>query len=488
MNEDGAALVVAGTDGGERRPPTPDGTAGWHLPPHVRDPRLVRSRGAAQVSAGADVLLAHTFLTHRRALASLGEARRAREWTELAVSVAREAAEQGLEQRLRAEQGLEHGLRAEQAGTPGTAPRDATGSGGGQQQLPDPSMELEESDEWEASAGLGGLPPQAEAVLVAGVMPPIGETADRATGRLRPSGAAAAADLRAHAGLLADAGVDLILVERSTSVVEAASAAAAAAETGLPFWIATPLSAVGPRGQSSLDAWIDVILPLGPRAVLLSTDGSFGAADLKSGNGSGGVLDAALTRLKQFAGARRGLDLRLDVQRPDFDDWINARLGDGVDILAVTDAASPEAVRVLRSAADRQLADRAASRRAAEHGWRLWLNAAAQMAPGGPALWLGPDAPTSLPAGFAWTYAPSEAVRQLPAGRYQLIVQPPDGRAPSGARWRPTAGDLAHLLERGGVLVASVDMDQPLNDERLHIVDLRSWGSELWLVSRRVPG
>nr|MBA3627696.1 homocysteine S-methyltransferase family protein [Chloroflexota bacterium] len=53
----------------------------------------------AQVAAGADVLLAHTFLTHRRALARVGEARRARQLTLSAVVLAREAAEQGRDRR-----------------------------------------------------------------------------------------------------------------------------------------------------------------------------------------------------------------------------------------------------------------------------------------------------------------------------------------------------------------------------------------------------
>ncbi len=54
-----------------------------------------RERIAAQVAAGADVVVAPTWLTHRRALLPLGETRRAAAWTADAVRVAREAVEIG---------------------------------------------------------------------------------------------------------------------------------------------------------------------------------------------------------------------------------------------------------------------------------------------------------------------------------------------------------------------------------------------------------
>ena len=64
---------------------------------HVREPARVRDEMAAQVAAGADILVAPTWLTHRRALVAVGETRRARAWTDLAVSVARQAADIGRE-------------------------------------------------------------------------------------------------------------------------------------------------------------------------------------------------------------------------------------------------------------------------------------------------------------------------------------------------------------------------------------------------------
>ena len=56
-----------------------------------------RERLAAQLTAGADVVVAPTWLTHRRALLPVGETRQARAWTAAAVRVAREAIEIGLE-------------------------------------------------------------------------------------------------------------------------------------------------------------------------------------------------------------------------------------------------------------------------------------------------------------------------------------------------------------------------------------------------------
>ncbi len=64
---------------------------------HVREPGRVRDEMAEQVLAGADILVAPTWLTHRRALVAVAETRRARAWTELAVSLARQAAEVGRE-------------------------------------------------------------------------------------------------------------------------------------------------------------------------------------------------------------------------------------------------------------------------------------------------------------------------------------------------------------------------------------------------------
>ena len=93
-------LLIAGSVGPERSPARPDpDDADWYLPLHLRDERAARERIASQVALGADVVVAPTWLTHRRALLPLGETRRATAWTASAVRVAREAVEIGLEHR-----------------------------------------------------------------------------------------------------------------------------------------------------------------------------------------------------------------------------------------------------------------------------------------------------------------------------------------------------------------------------------------------------
>ena len=75
----------------------------------MRDEGGARERLASQIVVGADVVVAPTWLTHRRALLSMGETRRAVEWTAAAVRVARDAVEVGLERRaeLLADAGVE---------------------------------------------------------------------------------------------------------------------------------------------------------------------------------------------------------------------------------------------------------------------------------------------------------------------------------------------------------------------------------------------
>ena len=93
-------LLLAGSVGPERIPARTDpDDADWYLPLHVRDRATARERIADQVSAGADVVVAPTWLTHRRALLPLAETRRAAVWTADAVNVAREGVEAGLERR-----------------------------------------------------------------------------------------------------------------------------------------------------------------------------------------------------------------------------------------------------------------------------------------------------------------------------------------------------------------------------------------------------
>jgi hypothetical protein len=95
--------LLAGSYGPERLPARPNSDhADWYLPLHLRDPATARDRITAQIAAGADVVVAPTWQTHRRALLPLGETRRAATWTAAAMVTAREAIEIGLERRAEA--------------------------------------------------------------------------------------------------------------------------------------------------------------------------------------------------------------------------------------------------------------------------------------------------------------------------------------------------------------------------------------------------
>lgn len=202
-------LLLAGSVGPERLPARPDpDDADWYLPLHLRDEGAARQRIAAQIVAGADVVTAPTWLTHRRALLPLGETRRAGAWTAAAVSSAREALEIGLERR-------------------------------------------EES--------LAGAPPEdvrrsRPAPLVAAVLPALDDEPETATGRLLPHEAATERDYRDQAGAIADAEPDLILVEGQPSEDDARTAIAEAVQTGLPVWAALTPAALA---RIELPDWID---------------------------------------------------------------------------------------------------------------------------------------------------------------------------------------------------------------------------------------
>jgi hypothetical protein len=202
-------LLLAGSSGPERIPARPDrDDADWVLPPHVRDAAAARERIAAQVAAGADVVVAPTWLTHRRALLPLAETRRAADWTAAAVRVARDAVELGSERR--------EALLADT--TPDDVRRDR----------PEPR--------------------------VAAVLPPLDEQPEAVGGRLLPREAAVRRDYRDQAGLLADAAPDLLLVETPADLASARTAAEEACATGLPVWAAL----AAPVGDTAAaDDWIE---------------------------------------------------------------------------------------------------------------------------------------------------------------------------------------------------------------------------------------
>lgn len=202
-------LLVAGSVGPERIPAHPDpDDADWYQPLHVRDETSARERIAGQITAGADIVVAPTWLTHRRALLPLGETRRAGAWTAAAVDVARQALEVGLERREEA------------------------------------VAEVADDD-----VSRGRPVPR-----VAAVLPALDDEPETATGRLLPREAATERDYRDQAGAIADAEPDLILVAGQHAEADARTAISEAAQTGLPVWAALTPEALA---TAELPGWVD---------------------------------------------------------------------------------------------------------------------------------------------------------------------------------------------------------------------------------------
>ncbi|MDQ3491892.1 MAG: homocysteine S-methyltransferase family protein [Chloroflexota bacterium] len=394
--------LLAGTSADERRPATSPGPEReWHLPAHVRDPKAVRERMIAQVTAGADVLLAHTFLTHRRALARVGEARRARELTLSAVVLARQAAERG---------------------------RDG----------------VDQATAWSS------VP-----VLVAGALPLLGE--DPGSGHLGPVESAIARDLHDHAGLLADAGVDIILVEGPRSPAETAVAIDAGRSAGIETWAVvghdTLLDSLEELGGSEI-----ILIALGDTAssrAALGTDRPAGV-DAQWDGPHGALVDVL------FGAADPGAALR-------------EVLAAGATVLGIADGATAERLATVRAAMEAHGLERSAAKETRDTTWLDWVRQGAARAGGGRGLWLSPTSPGDLPAGWDWTVLAPDRIRQVPAGHYRLVV--------SDAVDQPVE-QVALRLDDDGVLVAVTGLSRPL-PEPMRLLEVREVGSHQWLIARR---
>ncbi len=177
------------------------------------------------LDAGARVITTNTFRTNVRALAKAGIAHRARELTFRAVALARRAV---AEWRQR-QKDTEIGIRGD---TPFVS-------------------------------SSHGLP-----VQVAGSIAPV---EDCYSPELVPSDAELAEEHAVLARNLADAGVDLILVETQNTVREAVAAARAAHTTGKPLWVSFTLDDENRllSGELLPDA-VRAVLPFEPRAILIN--------------------------------------------------------------------------------------------------------------------------------------------------------------------------------------------------------------------------
>ena len=371
-------------------------------PPPIREPEAVRRLLLEIGTAGADVLTAPTTRTHRRALSRLGEARRAREWTIAAVSLAREAAQ----------------------------------------------MAADALDERAENAPAGGVgvardgPPR-----VAGVLAPLeGPDAPEAA----PDEATALAEHRTQAGLLADAGVDLIRIDGMETVRESHAATVAARELGLEVWSGAALDGSGTRLPSGepLGAWLEAILPLEPTALVVEAP-------------TDRAVDRALADLRGSGVSRLGVSLAVDLSPDALGATLGRWLDAGACLVGCGRDAGPARVAAFRAALDRWSEERLRTADAVRATWAGWLDQGARHAGAGEAVALlgeGAGSPpgAALPAGsrLAWRTVPAGDLAQLSAGRFGLGVAGADGLG------RDDLGRLVSALAPGGwLLLAGTAID-----------------------------
>ncbi|MFO1539512.1 MAG: homocysteine S-methyltransferase family protein [Chloroflexota bacterium] len=478
--EPDAPRLSAGSAGPERHAPRPDpAVPRWFEPPHIRAPEETRAVLAALVAAGADTLVAPTWLTHRRALLPVGETRRARAWTEAAVRVAREAAEVGAEARARAAEAA-----AEAAHAAGHAP----------------------------GPGLAALPP----VRVAGWLPALDATDEPGTGRLAARDVAVARDLRTQAGLLGDAGADLVLVGPARTLAGARAATEAATEHGLRPWVTGALggSPADPRLPDGTDpaAWAETLAHAGAAALLLlPAQAALVPAALAQVRAGAPVPAGVLATLRAAgaAGAAAPAEPATPAQAeaddaPDAEPrdtaaaprdplavaaarWLDA----GAVHLGIDDGATPAAIATLRAVLDAAAEARLQARAAEAATTLARIRDAARRAPGGRAAWVGGGGSPARsgaevrPAGFAWVVVSAADGARLPARTFTLVVADADASA--------HARVLGAAVATGGILLAACAPDAAatlradVHAAGLRIVSMDTGPEATRILARREP-
>ena len=397
-------LLLAGSFGPERIPARPDpAQPAWHEPLHVRDARSARDRLSSQVAVGADVIVAPTWLTHRRALLPIGETRRARAWTAAAVRVAREAVEVGLERRA-----LRIGRRGSDAA--GSAPlgrrRESADPPG-----PPPRLTVRPArSPWSRPAFRRSMtiPIRARADSCRERLPASATTATRPDSwrTLSPT----CSSWRGR--------------RRSPSLRLAIDAVAG---TGLPTWVALSRAGNGGdrrRGVARSGARVE----RGADAPARDSRRWDDRDSSQPGAGSSRIRPPR-GRTPSAAGWRR-------VRLPSVSSMGRRRI-----------AWPPSAPPSTPTSAPSWGLRRRPRRAGGEH-----VQQAAAMAPGGAALWLSASGTREsleprLPAGFEWLIVDPSEAGVLPAAHFRLVVDPGE---------RPVAPSLrAALLDEGGVLVVA---------------------------------
>jgi methionine synthase I (cobalamin-dependent) len=437
------ALLVAGSSGAERQPPRRDvGSAAWHQPEHIRDRAAARRRLEAAAFAGADVIVAPAYRTHRRALSLYGETRRASEWTRAAVEFAREAAELAQERAAQAEadptsaRDIDDGSGREGRRGLGDGDRSGGRDDGSEARHPGRRDDGSSAAPSAADERTAAPPPprRTDRALVAGPMGPL------ETGRFEAAldpGVIADED-RERADLLVDAGADLLVVEPMPSLVEARSAALAAAATGMPVWVGLQIAPSGihlPSGDALEAVWQE-LAGLRPEAVVIAPS-------------SPSTIDRDLDLVRRIVDVPIGL--WLDAGGPDWtsgNDRVDAWLDGVTRVLGLASGATSERIRRVRGAMDRRLAVAAERHMAEQRAWLTAVDDAATRTGGGRAAWVGRSAPANLPPTFDWTVVAGPSALRLsePAFGLIVVVDPDD---PEQA-----VAQLGRAVEDGGYLLA----------------------------------
>lgn len=446
MTDEPSILLLDAATGSEltRRGVDTHGPA-WSAPATVRAADVLAAIHADQVHAGADVITANTFRTQRRVLSRIGEARRAREWTIAAVRIARKAVEQAADER-------------------------------------------------------GNERPGAPPVRVAGSIGPLDDI-DRP--ELAPDEATARVEHHEHVGHLAEARVDLVLVEGMTTIGESRAATSAAVGSGLETWTAVALDRSGGflLSGETLDAWVEAIAPLRPAAILVG-----GAPD---------VLATALARIAMLGpeiGARPGAYATLvsdaasvpagpdtGVDATVYAEAAKAFLVAGARIVGGGRGTTPAHTRALRAVLDERLAADRPMTAQVDATWRELVGRAGAMAGGGRALIVS-DADRvphrdldELLARYDVLRAPAVELEHLPARAFRLALV--DTAATTVAR-SGVLGRVSTALGPGGWLAARIATNDDGSSPRdlrldelglagLEIRELATDGDSTTLLARR---
>ncbi len=407
-------------------------------PPLVREPAAVRALYRDLALAGSDVLTAPTGALHRRALSRLGATRRGREWIGLALDLVRLAAD--------------------------------------------------EADDASRPARNGEPAPPLR--LAAAVLPLEGI----GTAETAPDGATAAEEHRAHVGMLADAGAEIIRIEGMGSIAESEAATRAALETGLETWTGVLVDDSGrslPSGEP-LDAWVDVVEPMGASALLLAgpslaaTTAALAALAARTERPLGAALPPDATRRPTPTPARDAGDGPGPSSLPE------ARLLDaGATLVAAGADGSPARIARLRTEADRRNGAVVQQRREETELQRAWVAQVTARAEPGPAAWLGPPPrPGTLVPPFTWDVVGPDEISLLPAGRYRVAVVAADPATPGDMAQLDVLRAAVAALARGGWLLSEwpQTLDVLAGDERvtsLQPAAPRLSGLACWLARRR---